>query len=165
MSWTIREEREGDSGAIREVLERAFADHAHSDGIEPDLVEQLRRDRTPMLALVAEEEGAILGHITFSPVTIADGSQGWYGLGPLAVLSERQRGGIGSALCEAGLARLRKEGASGCLVLGDPAYYRRFGFVRDQEMLFPGAPAEYFQRVMFNGEPPRGNVRYAPAFG
>ena len=165
MSWTIREEHASDTAAIRTLLERAFADHDHSDGIEPELVEQLRRDRTPMLALVAHEAGAILGHITFSPVAIEDGSQGWYGLGPLAVLPERQRGGIGSALCEVGLQRLRDDGASGCVVLGDPAYYRRFGFERDPAMNFPGAPAEYFQRVIFSGGPPSGVVRYAPAFG
>ncbi len=165
MSWTIREEQQRDVAAIHDLLENAFADHDHSDGIEQDLVEQLRRDRTPMLALVAVEDDAVVGHITFSPVTITDGSNGWFGLGPLAVLAERQRAGIGSALCKAGLDRLRSDGASGCVVLGDPAYYRRFGFERDPGITFPGAPAEYFQRVLFVGEPPRGIVRYAPAFG
>ena len=165
MNWTIRDERKGDEAAIRSLVEGAFADHAHSSGIEPDIIERLRHDRSPMLALVAEQDGAIVGHITFSPVTISDGTQGWFGLGPLSVEPAAQNGGIGSALCETGLDRLRKEGAAGCTVLGDPGYYVRFGFAHDPALIFPGVPAEYFQRIVFSGKPPTGEVSYAPAFG
>ena len=69
------------------------------------------------------------------------------------------------ALIEAGLQRLIARGARGCVVLGDPAYYARFGFIHDPALTFPGAPAEYFQRLVLRGDPPSGAVRYAPAFG
>ncbi len=147
------------------MVERAFENHAHSSGTEPDIIERLRRDRVPMLSLVAEQNGALVGHIAFSPVAIADGAKRWYGLGPLSVEPAVQNGGIGKALCEVGLARLRSEGAAGCTVLGNPDYYARFGFAHDPALIFPGVPAEYFQRVVFTGDPPAGEVSYAQAFG
>ncbi|WP_340588417.1 N-acetyltransferase [Erythrobacter alti] len=165
MSWTIRQEREGDEAAIRALVGDAFEDHAHSSGIEPEIIERLRQDRTPMLSLVAVLDDAVVGHIAFSPVTISDGTQGWYGLGPLSVAPARQRGGIGIALCEAGFDRLRADGAAGCVVLGDPGYYGRFGFEHDSTLAYPGVPQHLFQRLIFAGNPPAGEVTYAPAFG
>ncbi|RJY09417.1 GNAT family N-acetyltransferase [Aurantiacibacter aquimixticola] len=165
MSCSIRDEAACDADAIRGVVERAFAGHAHSDGTEPDIVERLRRDRSPSVSLVAEDAGNIVGHIAFSPVTIDDGAIGWFGLGPVSVDPYRQGEGIGSALCRHGLLRIREQGAMGCVVLGDPGFYARFGFACDPALTFPGVPPEYFQRLRFGGRAPRGEVTYAPAFG
>lgn len=75
------------------------------------------------------------------------------------------RTGIGAALIGAGLERLRSSGASGCVVLGDPAYYARFGFAHDPALTYPEGPAEAFRRIVFTGPAPRGPVRYHAAFG
>jgi predicted N-acetyltransferase YhbS len=160
----IREERPGDVETIAGVIERAFAAAEHRDGTEAQIVERLRAAGALALSLVAERDGAVVGHAAFSPVTVNE-AQGWFGLGPVAVEPERQGQGIGAALIEAGLARLRSSGAQGCVVLGDPAYYARFGFRVVRGLTYPGAPAEYFQALAFSGHPPRGEVRYHPAFG
>ena len=106
MSWTIRDERPGDFVAIAALTQAAFRDAEHSDGTEPAIVERLRTDGDLTLSLVAED-GELLGHAAFSPVTVSDGSTGWYGLGPVSVSPHRQREGIGSALIRVGLERLR----------------------------------------------------------
>lgn len=166
MTWTIRAEREGDEQAIRKLVEAAFTNHHHSDGTEPQIVERLRRERAPMLSLVAVgEDGAILGHIAFSPVTIGGEDCGWFGLGPLSVQPAHQNDGIGTALTREGLERLQRQGAGGCVVLGEPAYYARFGFAADAALTFAGVPPEYFQRLVISGDAPAGAVRYSPAFG
>ena len=165
MSWTIRAEAPGDADAISALITGAFLLAEHCDGTEASIIERLRDCGALTISLVADTAGVILGQVAFSPVTISDGAQGWYGLGPIAVVPRLQRGGIGSALMEAGLARLRELGASGCVVLGDPAYYGRFGFAHDPALAFPGPPAEYFQRVLLDGPMPAGIVSYHPAFG
>lgn len=165
MSWQVREERAGDVPAIRAIVEAAFKDHHHSDGTEPDVIERLRRDRSPMLSLVAEEGGEVVGHVAFSPVTIGGVDCDWFGLGPLSVIPEKQNSGIGSALVREGLERLQARGAGGCVVLGEPGYYGRFGFVADAALTFAGVPPEYFQRLLLAGDMPHGAVRYASAFG
>ena len=166
MAWTIRDERPGDEPAIAALTAAAFHDVAHSDGSEAAIVERLRADGDLAISLVAENlDLAIVGHAAFSPVAISDGTPRWYGLGPCSVIPLRQRAGIGSALIEEGLERLRQVGAGGCVVLGDPAYYRRFGFEHDPALAYPGPPPEYFQRMILSGPAPRGAVTYAPAFG
>ena len=89
----------------------------------------------------------------------------WAGLGPLAVLPRWRNRGIGSALVERGLEAMRADGWSGSVVLGDPAYYRRFGFEHDPQLAYPGPPPEYFQRIVFTGPAPQGVVSYAKSFG
>ena len=166
MAWTIRDERPGDEPAIAALTRAAFRDIAHSAGNEAAIVERLRADGDLAISLVAENlDRAIVGHVAFSPVAISDGMPRWYGLGPVSVIPLRQRAGIGSALIEEGLERLRQMDAGGCVVLGDPAYYRRFGFAHDRALAYPGPPPEYFQRMILSGEAPRGTVTYAPAFG
>jgi len=113
---------------------------------------------------VAEVSGKIVGHIAFSPVTVNLQEVGWFGLGPVAVVAEERRRGIGAALIEAGLKRLKDLGARGCVVLGDPSYYRRFGFESDPVLRLTDVPSEYFQRLVIDGEPPQGAVNYQPAF-
>ena len=162
---TIRPERPGDEAAIHALTESAFRTQPHSDGSEPALVDALRRDGDLALSLVAETGSQIVGHIAFSRVTISDGAADWYGLGPVGVAPERQRQGIGSQLIERGLAEMTERGARGVVLLGDPKYYGRFGFVHDPALRYPGPPAKYFQRLVLAGEAASGTVTYARAFG
>lgn len=165
MSVAIRPERAGDERAIHEIVQAAFDGHPHSDGSEPAIVDALRADGDLTISLVAEDGGKIVGHVAFSPVAISDGSEGWFGLGPVAVAPQRQRKGIGAALIERGLALLRERDAAGCVVLGDPAYYGRFGFTHDPALTYPGPPPEYFQRLVMGASSASGVVTYAHAFG
>ena len=117
------------------------------------------------ISLVAHGTEALVGLIAFSPVTVSDGAPGWYGLGPVCVAPSRQRQGIGRALVECGLAALRAHGARGCVVLGEPAFYQRFGFVHDSGLVLAGAPSGYFQSLVFGpGSRARGSVAYHFAF-
>ena len=163
--WTIRDERPGDEAAIAALTEVAFRSVRHNEGTETAIIERLRAAGDLALSLVAENlDRAIIGHVAFSRVSISDGTPGWYGLGPISVIPLRQRAGIGGALAMEGLARLREIRAGGCVVLGDPRYYRPLGFDHDPGLVFPGPPPEYFQRLVLTGNPPQGTVRYAPAF-
>lgn len=161
----VRPEAPGEEAAIHQVTEAAFRTQPHSDGSEPALVDALRRDGDLTLSLVAELAGGIVGHIAFSPVTISGGTAGWFGLGPVSVLPALHRQGIGSRLIERGIADLTVQGARGIVLLGNPAFYGRFGFTHDPALIYPGPPAEYFQRRVIAGEAPRGVVSYARAFG
>ena len=164
--WAIRDERPGDEPAIAALTEAAFRDAPHSAGTEAAIVDRLRADGDLAFSLVlVNGDQAIIGHAAFSPVSISDGSPGWYGLGPVSVIPLRQRAGIGSTLIEHGLATLEAAGAQGCVVLGEPGYYGRFGFRHDPGLTFPGPPPRYFQALSFGGALPEGIVRYAPAFG
>jgi putative acetyltransferase len=163
--WAVRPEREGDERGIAWAITTAFATAEHSGGNEVEIVGRLREERELETSYVAATPaGEIVGHVAFSPVRIDGDECGWYGLGPLAVLPDWQRRGIGAALVEAGLERLRRIDAAGCVVLGDPAYYARFGFAHDPALSYPGPPPEYFQRLVLNGDAPGGIVAYSPAF-
>lgn len=161
----IRSEDDGDHSAIAEVTARAFASVEHSDQTEPEIIERLRADDALTISLVAIENDILIGHVAFSPVTIDEAHDGWFGLGPVSVEPGHQATGIGSALIRTGLEQLRSRGAAGCVVLGDPAYYCRFGFQRDDGLRYEGAPPEYFMRLNFAAdETPTGRVDYASAF-
>jgi putative acetyltransferase len=160
----IREESESDAAAIRRLTEKAFAGAPHASGTEGAIVDALRATGTLTLSLVAEDAGRIVGHAAFSPVSIGGEDLGWFGLGPVAVRADRRRLGVGAALIREGLSRLRRLGARGCVVLGDPGYYARFGFAADPGLRFEGAPAGYFMRLVLAGPPPSGTVAYQPAF-
>ncbi|MEP7272937.1 MAG: GNAT family N-acetyltransferase [Acidobacteriota bacterium] len=116
------------------------------------------------LAVAAESESQVIGHIAFSPVTISDGCKGWYGLCPLSVSPPFQGRGAGQALVHQGLATLRAREARGCVLLGALGYYGRFGFVAIPDLVLPGAPAEFFLCLRFGGPHPRGDVTYDEAF-
>ena len=160
----IRPECPDDADAISAVIERAFAAGPHSDGTEHLIVSALRNAGVLTVSLVSEQAGQLQGHIAFSPVSVSDGSLRWYGLGPLAVEPSLQGTGIGSALVKAGLGKLRAIGAAGCVVLGEPAYYGRFGFVHTASLRFPGPPPEYFMAQSFGETVPDGEVSYHAAF-
>jgi putative acetyltransferase len=160
----IRLERPEDLSAIRTLTSSAFQNAPHSSGTESAIVDALRNAGALTISLVAVDEGVIVGHIAFSPVTINGAANGWYGLGPVSVLPDRQRSGIGQTLIRTGLEHLRRINAQGCVVLGEPAYYGRFGFVCDPNLLYSSAPPEYFQRLAFTGTLPKGEVSYHPCF-
>ncbi|EWY35858.1 GCN5 family N-acetyltransferase [Skermanella stibiiresistens SB22] len=160
----IRDEQAGDEDAIRQLVEAAFHDHPHGDQREHLLIDVLRASGAMILSLVADQDGAPVGHIAFSPVRIDGACQHWYGLGPVAVIPARQRSGIGQALVHAGLVRLKSISAAGCVVLGDPTFYTRFGFAARQQLTFAGAPLEYFLSLPFGATVPAGTVEYHPSF-
>jgi len=160
----IRPEHPSDIPCIKTVVTAAFAAVAYSDGTEPAIVDMLRDTDAMTLSLVAEKDGEILGHIAFSAVSIGGKSCDWYGLGPVAVLPDHQGMGIGSALINAGLSHLKELGAKGCVALGNPAYYQRFGFRVTSGLTFAGTPAEYFFALPFAHDSPRGDVTYHKAF-
>ncbi len=161
----LRPEQPTDAPAIASLVAQAFAGTPHSAGTEPAIVRELRAAGALTLSLVAVDgaEG-LVGHVAFSPVTIAGRAGRWYGLGPIAVRPSRQRAGIGARLMDEGLARLRALGAEGCVVLGEPAYYGRWGFAVHEGLAYPGVPPEYFMGLAFAGPVPRGEVAYHAAF-
>src|SRR4030042_2614542 len=124
----IRGETEADVSAITEVTVAAFRTMEISNHTEQFIIEALRAAKALTISLVAEVDARVIGHIAFSPVTISDGTQNWYGLGPVSVLPEHQRQGIGKALIHEGLSILRGLNAQGCCLVGHPEYYKRFGF-------------------------------------
>lgn len=99
-----------------------------------------------------------------SPVSISDGRTDWYGLGPISVEPDLQGQGIGGLLMRAALELLRKRGAGGCVLVGDPAFYSRFGFEVEPGLVLPDVPPEYFQALHFGPSSPRGIVTFHEAF-
>ena len=164
MTMEIRHESSADVAVIHALTVSAFLNAPHTSHSEQLIVSRLRRDGDLTLSLVAAEAGEVVGHIAMSPVGISDGAAAWFGLGPLSVAPDHQRRGIGSRLVRHALNALRERGACGCVVLGDPAYYGRFGFMADPQLVLPGVPAEYFQAIAFNASRARGTVSYRPAF-
>lgn len=160
----IRNERPEDAEAIASVTRSAFAAAEYSSGTEERIIAALRDAGELTISLVAELSGTVVGHVAISPVTISDGAPHWYGLGPVSVLPANQRAGVGSKLIRASLDRLRALNAHGCVVLGEPAYYSRFGFSTYPLLVLPGVPAEYFQAMCFGGPMPSGTVEYHEAF-
>src|SRR3990172_6498 len=127
----IRPETLGDHDSIRNILIAAFANHPYSHQTEHLIVEALRADDALTVSLVAEVDGTVVGQIAFSPLSIDGKDCGWLALGPVAVLPSYQRQGIGQALVNEGLKTIRSIGVQGCVLVGDPAFYRRFGFYLD----------------------------------
>ncbi|MXN45837.1 GNAT family N-acetyltransferase [Shinella kummerowiae] len=160
----VRPEQPADVDAIRTLTETAFRTAPHADGTEHLIIDRLRAAGVLTLSLVAELDGAVVGHVAFSPVTVSDGSAGWYGLGPISVDPALQGKGIGGRLVREGLKQLKTLGATGCVLLGDPAYYGRFGFEADPKLTLNGVPPEYFMRVAFSPVYGGGTVSYHPDF-
>ena len=122
----IRPESPADRDAVRRVHATAFTTPE-----EADLVDALRAGASTLVSLVAEDAGEVVGHVLFTPAMLPDHpDRRLMSLAPLAVLPKRQRSGIGDALTRAGLERCREIGVGAVVVLGHPAYYPRFGFVR-----------------------------------
>ena len=160
----IRPERPQDREAIRRVNVAAFADHQFSRQTEHLIVEALRAADALDVSLVAELDGAVVGHIAFSQAQIGDAGSGWFLLGPVAVLPDHQARGIGRELVEAGLGALRSREAGGCVLVGDPAFYTRFGFTQIPGVTWAGVPAENVLCLRISGPAPAGEVACHPAF-
>ena len=160
----IRPEQSGDIPEIRTLITAAFLGAAFSDGEEATIVDRLRENNALAVSLVAELDGTVVGHVAFSLVAINGIESNWFGLGPVAVRPDHQRQGIGTRLIEAGLDLIRSLDAAGCVVLGDPGYYSRFGFRADPSLIFPGVPPEYFQCLDFIDNTRHGVVVYHDAF-
>jgi putative acetyltransferase len=160
----IRDETDADAGAIAEVTVAAFKTLEISNHTEQFIIEALRSAKALTVSLVAEVAGRVVGHIAFSPVAISNGTEDWYGLGPVSVLPEYQRRGIGKALIEEGLSRLRKLKAKGCCLVGHPQYYGKFGFENAAGLVLEGVPPEVFFALSFDGHFPRGKVRFHEGF-
>lgn len=157
----IRPEAPSDHAAIAEVTAAAFAQVEHSDQSEPAIIDALRAADADTLSLVAVEDDEVVGHVMASPVTIGGESGDFHGIGPLSVHPDRQGEGIGAALMTCLIAEID---APVLVLLGDPDYYTRFGFVPVEGLIYPHAPAEYFLALV-RGTAPRGVVEYHAAFG
>jgi len=160
----IRSETDTDVDVIRDVTVAAFKTLEISGHTEQFIIEALRAARSLTVSLVAEIDGRVVGHIAFSPVTISDGTGNWYGLGPVSVLPEYQRQGIGKALIEEGLSRLKRLDARGVCLVGHPEYYRKFGFKNVGGLVIEGVPQEVFFVLSFDGHIPQGTVAFHEAF-
>lgn len=160
----IRDETEADIPAIHALLASAFATAPHSQQTEHLIVDALRDKGRLSLSLVAIEDDELVGCVAFSPVKIDGRESDWFGLGPVAVNPDRQGLGIGSELIQAGIARLRVTDAAGCVVLGEPGYYSRFGFAPLPDLKLEGVPEQYFMARPLIDTVPVGNVDYDPAF-
>lgn len=160
----LRKEQSDDIEEIDELIIAAFLEAPHTSHTEQFIVKQLRDAEALSTSIVAELGERIVGHVALSRVEISDGSAGWYGLGPISVDPEMQGRGIGSQLmCEAE-RELRNIQANGCVLLGEPEYYRRFGFKAIDRLILPDVPPEYFLALHLDGTIPRGVVTYHKAF-
>jgi len=153
-----------DIEAITEVTIAAFRTLPISNHTEQFIINALRAADALTISLVAEIDGQVVGHIAFSPVTISDGSQGWYGLGPISVLPEYHHQGIGKSLVREGLSLLKALGGKGCALVGDPNYYKRFGFRNYPQLIHEGVPQEVFLALPFTEKVPQGIVVFHEGF-
>ncbi len=160
----IRSETKSDIDAITEVTVAAFKTLEISNNTEQFIIMALRAAEALTISLVAEFNGRVIGHVAFSPVTISDGTLDWYGLGPVSVLPVYHRQGIGTALIQEGLSRLKNLNAAGCCVVGHPEYYRKFGFENVPELVHEGVPPEVFLALSFGGHTPQGMVAFHEGF-
>jgi putative acetyltransferase len=157
----IRDETAADADAIREVVDAAFPGPA-----EARLVDLLRADGDLVYSLVAVEDDRVVGHVAFSPMAAPFRA---LGLGPIAVRPDRQRRGIARRLIEAGLARATADGWQAVFLLGNPAFYERFGFSVALAAGFssPYVGPHFMVRPLGDEPLPTlaGRVEYALAFG
>lgn len=167
----IRDERPGnqqDSRAILHIEYTAFKGHPmHAPGAEPTehlIPGLLRASGDLTLSLLAEEDGAPVGHVALSPAVVGKDRAGWYLLGPVGVLPPMQGRGIGSALIREALRSMRDAGALGVVLVGDPGYYVRLGFACVPGLHYPGVPDQYVLAVRFGDRLPQGSIIAHAAF-
>lgn len=160
----IRKETSSDIEAINHVTIAAFKTLPISNNTEQFIIKALRAADALTLSLVAEIDGRIVGHVAFSSVIISDGTKDWYGLGPVSVLPEYHKQGIGKSLINEGLSSLKELGGQGCALVGDPIYYKRFGFKNFPELVHEGVPQEVFLALPFNEMVPQGIVEFHEGF-
>jgi putative acetyltransferase len=167
----VRRERPADEAAARRVQVEAFATADADEPVEAALLDQLRADPgwIPELSLVAELDGEVVGHVVCTRGRVGDGSAPAVGLGPIGVQPSHQGDGVGSGLVHAVVAAAEARGEALVALLGDPAYYSRFGFAAaaDQGVEAPDPTwGAYFQvRVLDPGAEVLGPFVYAEPFG
>ncbi|POR56972.1 GNAT family N-acetyltransferase [Bosea psychrotolerans] len=160
----IEQERLEDALAIHQLTDEAFKGMPFSQQTEARIVDALRAAGALTLSLIARRNGEIVGHVAFSPVRINGEAGDWHGLGPVSVRPAQQRKGIGQALIHDGLGRLRAMKAAGCILLGSPAYYSRFGFESASDLHYGNILPGYLQFLTFRGPAPKGEVSFRPGF-
>ena len=160
----IRPETGADFETIFDLTQKAFKTQPRAAGTEGFIIDRLRKKGNLSLSLVAEKRGEILGQVSYSPVEISGQSPGWYGLGPVSVRPDLHGNGVGSTLIRAGLEKLAGLGAAGCVLVGDPGYYHRFGFASIPGLEVKGVPPEAVLALSFSGDIPSGQVCFDPAF-
>lgn len=160
----IREERPGDEPHIHRLIRAAFVLFPIGERVEHLVIDALHEAGALTLSLVAERKGVVVGQASFSPVTINGQDVNWHALGPVGVLPGFQNLGLGTALVQDGLRRMKERGSRGCVVVGEPRFYGRFGFELSPGLTMNGVPPEYLQALAFEGEIPAGSVAHHPAF-
>lgn len=161
----IRPENLSDIQAVEEVTLTAFTGVYSDNPTENRMINTLRESGELFLSLVVELDKKIIGHVAFSAVSINGSYISWYGLGPISVLPEFQKQGIGSKLIYDGLDLIREKGAKGCVLTGSPDYYHRFGFKSYPKLHYEGVPEpKYFMALPFYNEVPEGKVEHHKAF-
>jgi putative acetyltransferase len=160
----IRIETAADIEAITEVTIAAFKTLPVSNHTEQFIIKALRSAGALTISLVAEIDERVVGHIAFSPVSFSDGTEDWYGLGPVSVLPKFQKQGIGKSLINEGLSSLKELGGQGCAVVGYPNYYKQFGFRNDPDLVHVGIPQEVFLVLPFKENVPKGTIEFHEGF-
>lgn len=160
----IRNETESDIEVIFDITKSAFENNPYSNNTVQFIIKALRAADALTVSLVAEIGGKLVGHIAFSPVTISDGSDNWYGLGPVSVLPDYQKQGIGKSLINEGIRLLKELGGQGCILVGEPNYYERFGFRSPCELIHEGVPQENLLALGFGKKIPKGMVQFHKGF-
>ena len=158
----IRREVPEDRDQIYRLTEAAFEPMPFSEGNEAACIDKLRDDGDLTLSLAAIDGDQLVGHVAFSPVFLDEAFEGWYGLGPISVAPAEQRRGIGGRLIRQGLFELNQAGALGCVLIGDPGYYSRFGFIGDGRISYRGLQDEIVQWLAFGEKRPSGVVKFSP---
>jgi putative acetyltransferase len=161
---TIRPETPQDFKAIEAIHIAAFANHPYSRQTEHLIVNALRADGALTVSLVAETEDAVLGHIAFSRMGLNGHDCQWLLAGPLGVLPQFQRQGIGKHLVREGIDAIRKLGAEGCILVGDPGYYTQLGFKHSPGLAMEGVPTENIMYFPITGSIPEGAIAHHAAF-
>ena len=159
LDWEVRPYEEGDASSVRTLLTEAFETAA-----EAELAEALRADGDAEVEMVAEADGQVIGYIVLSPMSAPERA---LGLGPVATRPNYEGHGVASSLIETGLAIATANGFTTVFLLGDPAFYERFGFSVDDAAKFSSAYAGPYWQVTFLDDeeaPKSGEASYAPAF-
>lgn len=160
----IRPERAGDETRIYEITELAFRDRPYAGGDEQDLINRLRDLGKLTLSLVALDREELIGQVTFSPAELSDGSGPWFALGPVSVTPSRQSEGIGGMLVREGLEQISALGALGCILTGNPVYYRRFGFELAPANVPQEESVEFFQLKLIAADSAEGTFSFLAEF-
>lgn len=166
MKFIIRHETEADFQKIYKLTQAAFAPMPFSQGDEPELIDKLRNCGALALSLVAQSEsdGEIIGHVAISPATHSNSDALWFGLGPISVAPNHQKQGIGTKLIAAAKEWILGQGAIGCILVGNPNYYSRYGFILSPDNCPIKEPKEFFMVWCLAKEIPIGNFAFHNAF-